>query len=382
MGAQLQSPDGRRILAAGCWRLLRTLNGLLCILYLLALIAIYLLMRCVGERNMFLAFCLYLPPLGWFVPALGLAFTSLCLLDWKSLVGLSVVCAAVAVFGVGWKISGAKRDPVGSTEAGGQSVVTVLTNNRGQDIGAHGESLKPFMNAIKPDVMAFQESPGMANRYKSDPGYSDYQHAADVGEFTLLSKYPILSSELVSLRPVDALPESWWPTIAARFVVQIGSRTVVIYNVHAPTPRGTLQYYSSRGAFLYGIIGLPGTPWAAKRREGEKGWLQRIEIVKALLERVRAEKEPTIVAGDFNMPSCGYLHALVAESISDCHAAAGRGFGFSFPGITRNPLALGGPWMRIDYLFGGSERVQCLWSKTEGRRRTQHVAVAAGLRVW
>lgn len=374
IGTQMQTAEGRKVLLAGCWKLLRKVNLGCFVFYAITLILAFVGMRYLGEQNMFFAFCIFWPPLVWFLPAIALAFTSICLLDWRTLVGLVLVSAALIVIPLGGRLP--RNLDVAAPAPAGEVALTVLTNNRGQDKGGKGESLKPFMDAMRPDIMAFQESPGMANRYKFDPGYSAFPHAADVGEFVLLSKYPILSAELVSLRPSDATAGDYWPTIAARFQVQVGTRQIVVYNVHAPTPRDTLRYYM-RGAALYGLLGLPGTPWAEKKKEGEKGWLRRIELVKALLERAKREKEATLLVGDFNMPQCGYLHAVVGEMFTDSHTAAGIGFGFSFPGTTRNPLSLGGVWMRIDYIFSTPGKWRCLWSQAEPSRKSQHRSVVA-----
>lgn len=373
IGTQLQSAEGRKALRAGCWILLRRANLACFAFYALALLLMFLAMRFLGEQNMFFAFCIFWPPLVWFLPAIALTFTSICLLDWKVLAGLGIVSAGVILIPLGGRLP--KRPDVGASAPDGQVALTILTNNRGQDKGEKGESLKPFMDAMRPDIMAFQESYGMANRYKSDPGYGTYPHTADVGEFVLLSKHPIISAEAVTLQPPAAAGDRW-PIIAARFQVQVGTKHVVIYNVHAPTPRDTLRYYM-RGAALYGILGFPGTPWAEKKKEGEKGWLQRIELIKALLHRARQEKEATLLVGDFNMPECGYLRGVVSELFEDSHSAAGSGFGFSFPGTTHNPLSFGGVWMRIDYILSSRANWRCMWSQAEPHRKSQHRAVVA-----
>lgn len=376
LGARLQSAEGRRFLLCGCWRLLQRLNFYGFALYAVVLILAFVLMKYLGERNMFFAFCVFWPPSVWFLPGMMFVMTSACLLDWKTLAGVVLVSIGMIIIPLDWKFP--KKVSIAEKVSSGKISLTVLTNNRGQDKGEYGESLKPFMNAMRPDIMAFQESPGMANRYKLDPGYSDFPHVAEVGEFVLLSKYPIISSESVPSRPPDAGAEGWWPVIAARFRIQLGEQAMVIYNVHAPSPRGTLNYYM-RGAFLYGILGLPGTPWAQRRREGERGWLQRIAQMNLLLDHAASEKEPTLLLGDFNMPGCGYLHSVVAGQFSDSHEEAGSGFGFSFPGITRNPLSLGGPWMRIDYIFSDRAHWRCAWSQAEPSRKSQHRAVVARL---
>ena len=39
--------------------------------------------------------------------------------------------------------------------------------------------------------------------------------------------------------------------------------------------------------------------------------------------------------------------------MTDAFTRAGRGWGLTFPGVTRNPLTVFGPWLRLDYFFVG-----------------------------
>lgn len=378
-GRRLQSPEGRRQLVGGCLRLVQRVVSGTTVTYVLALLLLGALMRYVGERNMFFAFCLYLPPLLWYLPALVLL--PLCLLvgAWRTLL-VSCLCVAlsVSVF-FGYKLG--SHEPVAMVAP--PTRLVVLTNNRGQNAG---QSLKPFKNLVKPDVMVFQEAGGTASRYLADPAYGEFKDGRDVaGEFSLVSRYPIVSGDPVTLT-VAAVPRSVYEpttatetyTIAARYVLDVNGTHVVVYNVHMPTPRDTLRYYQ-RGVFLYGLIGLPGTPFAAKRVANQKGWDQRMELVLKLLERARQETGPTLLVGDFNMPSTGWSYQQVLKDFAEAHAEAGSGFGFTFPGVTRNPLSFGGAWMRIDHLFFDREHWYCHQGITEPDRASQHRAAAAVL---
>jgi vancomycin resistance protein VanJ len=78
------------------------------------------------------------------------------------------------------------------------------------------------------------------------------------------------------------------------------------------------------------------------------------------------------------MPPDGYVHRVVAWGLLDAFEQAGRGFGFTFPCDTGNPLTLGGPWLRIDYVLAGPgwHANDC---RVEPDRRSQHRAVVATL---
>ncbi|MCB1204794.1 MAG: endonuclease/exonuclease/phosphatase family protein [Verrucomicrobiae bacterium] len=232
------------------------------------------------------------------------------------------------------------------------------------------QSLQPFKNQVLPDLLLLQDAGGRSAGYLASEGYEEFPYGLDLAEFTLLSRHPILSAA-----PVEIEHDRDKAPIAARFVIDFKGIQVAVYSVHTVSPRDTLQYYR-RGAFLYGLFGLPGTPLAKKRHENQVYWDERITEARTLRDRILADPLPVIIAGDFNAPAGGYIHGLFRSRFQDAHAEAGHGFGYSFPGTTRNPLSLGGPWMRIDYLFC-DEHWRPTWCITEADRPSQHRAVAA-----
>jgi vancomycin resistance protein VanJ len=334
--------------------------------YALLLAGLTVGFRWVGEKNLTLAFLLYLPRSLFLLPGLFLLLPAL-LFHRRSALALALSSLLFLFAAMGLR---AKGEPGASPAVSGESL-TVLTYNRGQHMN---QSLKPFKNRVRPDLILLQEAPGRASGYLADDDYRDYAHAVDLGEFTLLSRYPILGSELVVLET-----QAPSPPLAARFVIDFAGQPVVVYSVHPASPRDTLNYYR-RGAFLYGIIGLPGTPWSEPRRVNQAYWDRRIDEAEVLLERVASESFPVILAGDLNAPAGGYIHRLFQDQLEDAHATAGHGFGYTFPGTTRFPLSLGGPWMRIDYLFGNSHW-ETTWCLTEKKRPSQHRALAAQFRL-
>ena len=77
------------------------------------------------------------------------------------------------------------------------------------------------------------------------------------------------------------------------------------------------------------------------------------ELRQNLIQHLKKETRPFLVAGDFNMPSSAYIHGLFASEFNDVFAAKGRGYGYTFPGRSWNPLSFFGHWLRIDYIFAG-----------------------------
>lgn len=362
LGESLSDDARRRKLRQRISRWIRRGIGLSAFAYATFLLLLIVSFRWIGEKNLTLAFLLYAPRTAFLIPSL-LLFLPAILWHRRSALVL-VICSVFYLFlGLDFR---AGKTPLPSPSSPGKSL-TVLTYNRGEHMN---QSLRPFKAHTKPDLILLQEAGGRAAGYLQAEGYEEFPHAVDCAEFTLLSRYPILSVEAVTLRPGDASPP-----IAARFLIDFESSEIAVYSVHTVTPRDTLNYYR-RGAFLYGIIGVPGTPFAQKRRANQAYWDARVEEARLLRDYIEADPLPAIIAGDFNAPAGGYIHQLFRSRFHDAHATVGHGFGYTFPGTTRNPLSRGGPWMRIDYLFG-NDAWKPVWCITEPDRPSQHRAVAA-----
>lgn len=353
--------EGR--LSGMLWRFCRKATFGLVVVYAAFLALVWMGSFWLGERNITTAFLLYAPPAIWLLPVVPLA--ALCLIFYRrcllGLVGL------VAIVGWGWM--GFRVAPPKPWAAGpAPGVLTVMTYNRGQHMN---QSLQPFKAATAPDVLTMQEAAGRAPGFLNAPAYSEFTDAKNIGEFTLLSRFPIKHAEVV---PAGVSP---YFARAARFVIDWNGRLISIYSVHLQTPREVLRAYRG-GAFLYGLLGMPGTPWNEKRLHYQAFWNRQIDDAQAILDAVRRDPHPAIVAGDFNAPHVGLIHRLIAAELGDAHAEAGSGFGFTFPGATHNPLSAGGPWLRIDYVFFNRswQAVSCL---TESDRPSQHRAVVAKL---
>lgn len=361
LGEKLADDDSRQKLRTKLRRWTRRLFGASALAYALLLLLIIFALRWIGEKNLTLAFLLYLPRQALLIPSAALLLPAI---FFHRPAAIALLAASLAFLFVGMDFRPGPAPSPTRSEAG--KSLTVMTYNRGQH---RNQSLQPFKNHTHPDLIAMQDASGRAAGYLQSEGYEEFSHALDLAEFTLLSRYPILSAEAVSL------PGAPSPPIAARFTIDFQGTEVAVYSVHTVSPRDTLLYYR-RGAFLYGILGVPGSPVAGKRRSNQVFWDRRIEEMRILCDRIQADPLPVILAGDFNAPAGGYIHGLLRNAFQDAHSKAGSGFGFTFPGTTGNPLSLGGPWMRIDYLFC-DESWAPLWCITEADRPSQHRAVAA-----
>ena len=325
--------------------------------YTLGVIALTISARMVGERCWLLSFLIFLPPTVWLLPVLILAPVA-------ALVSRPML--AIIAFGIGVVVFGFAQFRFGfgaRSAAAGEKTLTLMTNNIGQ---SNHQSMAPFVRQQNPDFLLIQEAVGHSPYYKR--AYPD-RFVAAVGEFVLVSRFPIASATLV--------PEGLWAKrtpAAALFRVQWPVHPLSIYAVHIPTPRPDFALFRGHG-FLVELVRNRGPAWNQYGAYGE-AMHQRVEVAKRLAEAIAKDPNPVLVGGDFNMPSWGYVHSIFSSRLSDAFEVSGYGFGFSFPGTTHNPLSLFGPWLRLDYVFCNRwwTPIGC-W--TEPRRASQHRAVAA-----
>jgi endonuclease/exonuclease/phosphatase (EEP) superfamily protein YafD len=312
-----------------------------------------------GDRWWMTWVLLYLPPalllfpLGLLVP-LGLLF------DWRTLYAAIGCVVVVFVFYDDLELHRPRqpRDPARE--------VRIVCNN----IGSSGNHrLTPFVEQHDPDLILLQEAQRRGGGYAEQYGERGL-HTGYHGEFVFASRSPILESSLVDDILCDGHP------VAARFVTEAHGRRIVVYNVHIASPRRLLDKLRGKGGVAQVLhdFGLSvGRDYEASEKVAE-----RLAAARALRERIAAETDPVIVAGDFNIPARGQAYHLFAKQFQDTFEKRGRGYGFTFPGRTRNPFSLFGPWLRLDLIFA-SKDWRVLDAQSEPERPSQHRAVFASI---
>ena len=323
--------------------------------YAVALTVLFLAMELIGERVWPLAVLLYLPQRIFLLPLVILIPASL-LVDASAGV-YAILAGSVIIFL--WHV------PFYPGLGAGERAVKikVMTNNYGQN---HGLKIQPFIDAEDPDFVALEDSPGQAPVFQRD---NPRRSVLGEGQFMLMSKVPIESGTVLE-----------WPLwrrgpIAAEYHVTWQGRKMAIYTVHMPTPRGDFAKLTGLGL----IKELAGRN---RRLSDEMSFAEamtaRVQLARNLSEVFAREKLPFVAMGDFNMPPDGYMHRVINSGLTDCFEEAGFGFGFTFPCDTHNPLTLGSPWLRLDYVLCGPgwQTQDC---HLEPDRRSQHRAVVATL---
>lgn len=171
--------------------------------------------------------------------------------------------------------------------------------------------------------------------------YADSVKSKDGGEcLVLLSKFPILSKELIKYRSKG--------NASAAFRILMGRDTVTVVNNHFETSGLSL---ADRAGFKDMVKGRSesDTMRAESRRLLTKlGESARIRApqAEAVAEYVRNCGGSIILCGDFNDSPISYTRRTLAKELTDCYVASGNG-----PGISYHHNAI---FVRIDNIMCSS----------------------------
>jgi endonuclease/exonuclease/phosphatase (EEP) superfamily protein YafD len=254
-----------------------------------------------------------------------------------------------------------------------ENSLMVMTYNRGQGADA---TLRRTAQEIRPDLVALQDAGRRLPRLLALPEFSEHHFYSESGEFTLLSRWPILENE--SLVMVDQAATKGARVVGVRTILDWHGRRIVVYNLHLPTPRDLLYWYGKRGTFLYGILGvIPGTSMHERHLQYLAPWKARSDWLEQLSVRIKAETLPVLMMGDLNFPPCGVGYGHLRLVLQDSHTSAGVGFGHTFPGNSKSRWVA--PWIRIDQVMASGEW-QILNSRVRSSEKSQHLPLAVMLK--
>lgn len=344
-GVEKQSPS-----PTGLLPFLRRLLSGTTFTYGISLVILLVALEWWGERHWLLSLLLFAPPALYLLPLAVLA--PACLFLRPRLCAIHLL----AIIGVGFVYTTFR---VGQRRAPGSETFALLSHNVGQ---GDRQQFAAFVAAQKPDAILLQDARHRGTRYTTL--YPDH-YVAVRREFILISRHLIQQAAI--------LPEPNWRgrPVAARFEILFQGRPLVLYNVHLPTPRAQLSRFLT-GRAVVDMLADDDRPGLTTYRE----WVaERLKLSRDLAAVFAGEKQPFLVGGDFNTPDHGSIYHLFAGEMRDAFAEAGSaGWQLTFPGTSRNPLSLFGPWLRLDYLFAGRgwAPISC---DAEAGRRSQHRAV-------
>ncbi len=321
--------------------------------YALILTLILALLEWRAESHWFLSFALFIPAQMWLLPIVLLAPLTFLLQPRWCL--LHAGCIILVLFVYMDPQLASSRTPTGPA-------VTILTNNRGQD---NKQSPSNYVEAQRPDIIVYQEAGKGAAYAKAYPTLN----VRAMDEFTLISRFPIKQLDLLPLYGLNRHP------LAMRAVLDWNGQDLVIYNIHLSSPREELQPLAM-GGILSALFGRPGGYGDTLKSKSAAFWKHQREMAAEIIKLAKAEKAPTIIAGDFNVPNHGMIYGSFRREFTEAFEEAGGGYGLNFPGFTRNPLTGFGPWLRLDNIFSNGQ-LRPLECQAEPGRRSQHRAMVA-----
>ena len=236
----------------------------------------------------------------------------------------------------------------GDAPEGSIKVLSYNTWNFGsqtEDDEGHNICLQ-YIQEQDADIVCLQEAmPNWKNQQQIDsilkPMYA-YQdttiHPKGGNCLMLLSKYPILSKELI--------PYESTGNMSVAYRLKIKGKVVLVINNHLETTGLSLE---DRRQFKNLVVGKLQVDTAeetskllvVKLAEATR---KRAPEAEAVAEYVKHHKSmSTILCGDFNDGPISYAHRTIAKNLTDCYIASGNG-----PGISYHH---GGFFVRIDNIM-------------------------------
>jgi len=320
---------------------------MLAIGYPLALLIFIVSLRFVGEKWWGTTIALYLPRAPFALPLLPLVVAIVWLgprkLLWTQLLAFGLLLVLMGLR-VAW--------PTPQTP-GALHMRIVSCNTNGVSLGV-GRIMKPLL-ARNPDIIVLQEvvPESWAALRQLVPGYE----VREFGQFWIASRFPIVATS------------GHLPFVEYRIETPAGP--IMLFNVHPVSPRDgltTLRGDGLRHQFVRGDLFNTRARSAVNYNTSI-----RLEQLQGIAASARNYSEmPVLIAGDTNLPDLSWAFAHWLGEYSDGFAAAGTGFGYSYP-APRNP------WMRIDRVLADRHHFRFRSFEVINRYISDHFAVTAEL---
>lgn len=264
---------------------------------------------------------LYLPQWLWALPGLGLGLVAALRLrcDWWLPV-LSVAYVAGPLMGLSVPFPPQPQHDASST-------VRMMTFNVAQN--SNQAAVLQVIAQANPDLLLLQEAGTLpATLQQALPDY----HVMGEGSCVVVSRYPLSHVE------THALPAIRYGSGFTRCEMQLGATRVTVYNLHLETVRAGLGEL-----FKQGTSGIPYL---------ERSTMLRVKNAEVIAARLRLERGPLLVGGDFNAPSDSLIYrAMRGETLTDLFKASGWGYGHTYG----HGLPVQHSYVRIDHLLASND---------------------------
>jgi vancomycin resistance protein VanJ len=338
-------------------RMLRLLTLACAVGYPIALLAIILAFRFIGERWWVALAALYLPRIGF---ALPLPFILLAAYFWgtRRLLALQAVSVLLLMFPLmGFSLGLGRWLP----HASGPTLRVMSFNVKFWSAGVLAVAAQA--REFSADLVLLQDAPGDVDP-KLQAAFKGWNVRHD-GEFVLATPFPIRSVYV----PSDLVyPQGTGGAHYVHYTLETPLGPVDVFNVHPTSPRPGLE--EVRGNGLREEI-MSGRLFEG-RASGPAEWnaFRRRRQVAAIAERANASTNAVIIAGDTNLPSLSWILGENLGRYRDAFNQAGVGFGYTMP--TRRP------WMRIDRILTNG-RLRALEFRVGESTPSYHLGVFAVL---
>ena len=220
-------------------------------------------------------------------------------------------------------------------------------------------TLFKLIDQQKPDIIFLQEMVQKHTQRAFPWLKADYPYQIGTPPVGILSKYPIVSSEILHL--------AGHPETQQRAIIKFNEQEVVIYNMQATGP--WIKIYN-----ILRFLKIPVYKYDLRSPE-----------IQDLVKRVEREILPVIVAGYFNMTDETQDYDMVQKVMQDAFRKSGWGFGFTWHQgwelkflVKRSNWRLNYPVFRIDYIWYSKHWGAKLSSVLEATE-SDHLPVAAEL---
>jgi vancomycin resistance protein VanJ len=212
-----------------------------------------------------------------------------------------------------------------------QPSIKVFSNNLGW-YSTQSPTLVKLIEREKPDIIFLQEIVEKHIERAFTWLKADYPYQIAIPPVGILSKYPIVSNEILNL--------AGHPKTQQRAIINFNQQEIVIYNMESSGP--WIKEYK-----ILPFIKIPVYTYG-----------KRLPEIQDLVQRVEKETLPVIVAGDFNMTDDSQDYDIVQKVMQDSFRKSGFGFGFTWPHgwplkflVKSSNLKLNYPVCRIDYIW-------------------------------
>ncbi|MBZ0297772.1 MAG: endonuclease/exonuclease/phosphatase family protein [Anaerolineae bacterium] len=339
-------------------RLVRAVLTIMLSFYGLALASYVVLRVLIGDNIWWLAWLNNFAPY-YFLPL----FISLPLALWLHLKRLSRLYFMLLVIAAIWLTPRFIHSNTLFTSDAAEALLSVITFNVWGD-NQEVENVITWLRDVNADVVLLQEIPPIwagEGIPELDNLYPYQISQSRMWGDMSLSRYPITSYEQYELRDGIAVQD--------RIEIEWNKQRVAIYNIHIlmplrDTPRFTLPINQP---YLNMLLKYDDT--------------NRNRQIDQLLTILETERNPFVVAGDFNMSDNTVKYGEVAAQLDDAFREAGFGIGATWPynEIAGFP-AFVPPLLRIDYIWH-SDEFRAVRATTGPQLGSDHYPVVASLKL-